>query len=129
MDQFYFDSQDLDLSTPWPSSDINTLPIPPLPNGGHVPHLSRAAQANNNLANGQASRHSSHLPDQTTTTDIGTRKRKAPTLRAIDWEPVKCRIIELHITQNISLPDVQEQVKKEFGFEATCVSWKNPDQS
>lgn len=124
MDQFYSDGQDLGLSTPWPSYDISTLPIPHLLSVGNTPHLSGTAQANNDLANGQASRHSSPLPDQTTIADVGTRKRKAPTLRAIDWEPVKCRIIELHITRNISLPDVQEQIKKEFGFEATFVSLK-----
>ena len=124
MDQLYFDGQDLGLSTPWPANDINTLPIPHLPSGGNIPHLSGTAQANNDLANGQASRHSSLLPDQTTMADVGTRKRKAPTLRASDWEPVKCRIIELHIARNISLPDVKEHIKKEFGFEATFVFLK-----
>ena len=51
------------------------------------------------------------------------RKRKAPTLRSDDWEPVKSRIIiELHITQNLPLPDVKQIVETEFkssGFSAT----------
>jgi hypothetical protein len=50
------------------------------------------------------------------------RKRKAPTLRSDDWEPVKSRIIELHITQNLPLPDVKRIVETEFqssGFSAT----------
>lgn len=51
-----------------------------------------------------------------------TRRRKAPTLRAEDWEPVKSRIIELHITQNLPLPDVKEIIETEFkssSFSAT----------
>jgi len=44
------------------------------------------------------------------------RKRKAPILRADDWEPYKARIIELHITQNHPLGKVKEIVKEEFGF-------------
>jgi len=50
------------------------------------------------------------------------RKRKAPTLRSDDWEPVKSRIIELHIKQNLPLPDVKQIVETEFkssGFSAT----------
>jgi hypothetical protein len=50
------------------------------------------------------------------------RKRKAPTLREDDWNPVKARILELHITQNLPLPEVKELVEREFesiGFSAT----------
>jgi hypothetical protein len=42
------------------------------------------------------------------------RKRKAPTLRRDDWEPVKARVIELHITQKRPLPEVKEIVEGEF---------------
>jgi hypothetical protein len=42
------------------------------------------------------------------------RKRKAPTLRHDDWEPVKARVIELHITQNRPLREVKEIVEEEF---------------
>ena len=52
------------------------------------------------------------------------RKRKAPTLRSEDWEPVKRRIIELHITQNLPLPKVKQIIETEFkssGFSATLV--------
>ena len=51
-----------------------------------------------------------------------TRKRKAPTLRADDWEPVKSRVIELHITQKLPLQEVKKIVETEFmssGFSAT----------
>jgi len=51
-----------------------------------------------------------------------SRKRKAPTLRDEDWEPVKRRVIQLHIDKNIPLPEVKKQVEKEFkstGFTAT----------
>lgn len=50
------------------------------------------------------------------------RKRKAPTLRLDEWEPVKARVIELHITQNLPLPEVKKMVEEEFkssGFTAT----------
>jgi hypothetical protein len=124
MDPFYFDLQDLNLFTPRPSHDVSTLLVPPLPNDDHIPYLGTTPQfeANNGLVNRQVSRDSSDIPAQSPVMHIGSRKRKAPTLRDVDWEPVKRRIIELHITQNISLPDVKERVKKEFGFEATYVS-------
>jgi hypothetical protein len=52
------------------------------------------------------------------------RKRKAPTLHRDEWEPVKARVIELHITQGLPLPKVKEIVEEEFkssGFTATLV--------
>jgi hypothetical protein len=53
-----------------------------------------------------------------------SRKRKAPTLHGDDWEPVKARVIELHIEQKLPLPKVKEIVEEEFkplGFNATSV--------
>jgi len=50
------------------------------------------------------------------------RKRKAPTLRNDDWEPVKTRVIELHIAKKLPLPEVKETVEREYkaiGFTAT----------
>ena len=50
------------------------------------------------------------------------RKQKAPTLRRDKWEPVKARVIELHISQNLPLPEVKKIVEEEFkssGFTAT----------
>lgn len=46
------------------------------------------------------------------------RKKKAPTLRAKDWERYKARILELHDTQNLPLPKVKEMIEEEFGFVA-----------
>ncbi|OCK87054.1 TPR-like protein [Cenococcum geophilum 1.58] len=46
------------------------------------------------------------------------RKRKAPTLRASDWEPYKARIVELHIMEKRPLQEVREAIKMEFGFTA-----------
>ena len=49
------------------------------------------------------------------------RTRKAPTLRREDWEPVKARVIELHIAQNLSLPETKKFIDVEFkaiGFSA-----------
>lgn len=47
-----------------------------------------------------------------------TRKRKAPTLRAADWEPYKKRILDLHIEQDLPLPEVKQMMQNECGFEA-----------
>ncbi|KAF2466286.1 TPR-like protein [Lindgomyces ingoldianus] len=46
------------------------------------------------------------------------RKRKAPTLPAVAWEPYKARILELHNTEGLPLREVKEMIKKEFGFTA-----------
>lgn len=53
-----------------------------------------------------------------------TRKRKAPTLHADDWEPYKARIIELHIEQDPPLPlrEVKDTIETEFGFVAEYAS-------
>jgi hypothetical protein len=43
-------------------------------------------------------------------------------LRREVWEPVKARIIELHVTQNRPLPETKVIVEEEFsvtGFSAT----------
>jgi hypothetical protein len=49
-----------------------------------------------------------------------TRKRKAPTLHADDWEPYKARIIELHIERDPPFPlrKVKDIIETEFGFAA-----------
>ncbi|KAJ9636760.1 hypothetical protein H2199_007754 [Coniosporium tulheliwenetii] len=52
------------------------------------------------------------------------RKRKAPTLRAEDWEPYKARIIELHIEQNRPLPEVKDTIEREFGFQAEARQYR-----
>ncbi|KAF5669520.1 TPR-like protein [Fusarium heterosporum] len=51
-----------------------------------------------------------------------TRKPKAPTRRAKDWEPYKARILELHITQKLPLKQVKELIEDEFGFIAGPVA-------
>jgi len=50
------------------------------------------------------------------------RKRKAPTLRADDWEPYKKRILDLHIVQKMSLPEVRQMIEEEYGFKAEYVA-------
>ena len=56
------------------------------------------------------------------------RKRKAPTLHIDAWEPYKDRILELHVTQRLPLPEVRQKIKKDYGFEAKYVApfdkWK-----
>jgi hypothetical protein len=68
-------------------------------------------------------------PNSTNATNVQTmapppnpRKRKAPTLLLHDWEPVKARLIELHIVKKIPLPKVKKILEEEFkssGFSAT----------
>ena len=72
---------------------------------------------------------SHQLSDSTSDTNVqlvapptNPRKRKAPTLRPDNWEPVKARLIELHINQKRPLPEVKQIVEEEFkpiGFTAT----------
>jgi hypothetical protein len=50
---------------------------------------------------------------------LNSRRRTAPTLRDDDWTPVKGRILELHIDQNMPLPKVKDTIEKEFSFKAT----------
>lgn len=52
-----------------------------------------------------------------------SRKRKAPTLRAEDWEPYKVRILELHVTQGLPLPEVKRTMEEELGFAAEYVDF------
>ncbi|KAJ2904894.1 hypothetical protein MKZ38_006935 [Zalerion maritima] len=47
------------------------------------------------------------------------RKPKAPTLRMKDWEPIKSRVIQLHKTLNLTLPQVHAQITKEFDIDPT----------
>ncbi|OAA56370.1 Transcription factor [Cordyceps fumosorosea ARSEF 2679] len=53
------------------------------------------------------------------------QRRKAPTLRGHDWEPLKTRIVELYVRQNMSLPDVRALMQKERGFEATLRQYRS----
>ncbi|KAF2668140.1 TPR-like protein [Microthyrium microscopicum] len=49
-----------------------------------------------------------------------SRKGKAPTLRLEDWELVKSRVLDLHVTQNIPLPKVIQTIEEEYPeFKAT----------
>lgn len=45
-----------------------------------------------------------------------TRKKKAMTLRAEDWELYKERIVDLHITNNMPLPKVMQFMKENHSF-------------
>lgn len=48
------------------------------------------------------------------------RKRKAPTLRAADWEPMKKRITELWTgDEKYTIPRLEEALRLEFAFTAT----------
>jgi hypothetical protein len=48
------------------------------------------------------------------------RKRKAPTLRPADWEPMKKRITELWTSdEKYTIPRLEEALRLEFAFTAT----------
>jgi hypothetical protein len=53
---------------------------------------------------------------------VRLRKRKAPTLRADDWEPYKKRILDLHIAQRLPLSKVRQMIEEEYGFKAQYVT-------
>ena len=46
------------------------------------------------------------------------RRPKAPTLRERDWEPYKDIIVDMHISQGMSLPKVRSFLEAEHGFVA-----------
>jgi len=50
------------------------------------------------------------------------RKAKAPTLRERDWEPYKDVIIDMHISQGMSLPKVWSFLEEKHDFIAELVS-------
>lgn len=50
------------------------------------------------------------------------RKRKAPTLTAADWEPYKQDVLDLHVTQGLTLPEVREKMIEKRGFIAEYVT-------
>jgi hypothetical protein len=133
-----------------PSSSYSPwAPLYPYNQGGYPPHQAVQTHGNNTTAfdsNGFAGHQMSlsleptptntfaplqQLPISASTDDAHVqsmapppkpRKRKAPTLRDDDWEPVKARVIELHITQNVPLPEVKQIVEEEsksIGFTAT----------
>ena len=57
--------------------------------------------------------------EMTTSLSIhNTRKAKAPTLRERDWDPYKDIIVDMHITQGMSLPKVRSFLEAEHGFVA-----------
>jgi Clr5 domain len=62
------------------------------------------------------------IPVQSMGPPIKPRKGKAPTLRSEAWHPYKDRIIELHITQDLPLPEVKKIIEKEPGFSAEYAS-------
>ena len=56
-----------------------------------------------------------------TVSNARPRKKKAPTLRESDWEPYKDRIIQVHLVEKRSLPEVKILIEQEFGFTAEYV--------
>lgn len=50
-----------------------------------------------------------------------TRKKKAKTLKAKDWEPHKSYIKQLSIDEGLPLREVMDIMKQEFGFQPTYV--------
>ncbi|KAF3044147.1 hypothetical protein E8E12_010387 [Didymella heteroderae] len=53
------------------------------------------------------------------------RKPKATTLRDQDWEPLRARIVELHIIGDLPLKTVKEVLQKEYGFHAEIRQYRS----
>jgi hypothetical protein len=88
-----------------PSSLFTVLPSP-------VPHHSESA--GNTQSEYAAPAGSTSLMDP----PARPRKRKAPTLRANDWEPYKERILQLHVEEELPLPKVMQLIEEEYSFKA-----------
>jgi len=61
-----------------------------------------------------------------TVSNARPRKKKASTLRESDWEPYKDRIIQLHVVEKRSLPELRILIEQEFGFIAEYVGLPVP---
>jgi hypothetical protein len=94
---------------------------------GNIPHQSGFTEDQISLSLDStptatvAQPHQLHISNRTNDTHVQpmaqppkSRKRKAPTLRRDEWEPVKARVIELHSNQSLPLPKVKEIVEEEF---------------
>jgi hypothetical protein len=102
----------MDLSMDSADFSVETwLTGPPMADAPHHPTAHVGTHANQNE---QADRNVLCGRDP----PVKQRKKKAPTLRASDWEPYKARIIELHVTQKRSLPNVKEIIESELSFVA-----------
>lgn len=56
------------------------------------------------------------LPCNTSNSD---RKRKAPTLRDADWEPMRDLIVRFYVDENQTIPQVKEILERDAQFVAT----------
>jgi Clr5 domain len=114
-DLFDYGFQNQDDSAVYEQSQgTNVLPGIHASNDGQLPHF-----GSGHIMAGSELAESTTNPPLMPPPPARTRKRKAPTLKADKWEPVKARIIELHITQKQTISQVMAEVKDEFGFEAT----------
>ena len=105
---FAFEAYDYGYLDALDSFDVNPARTAPVPNS-HLPFPIANSGDRPNVASSPMSPPA--VP----------RKRKAPTLKAADWEPYKARIIELHIDHNRPLPEVKDTIEKESGFVAEYV--------
>ena len=102
---------------------INSVETQPSFVPNYMPHVfnpfpttwATQQQDSQNLSNAQ------DRPAESVGPSKKNRKRKALTLRADIWSPYKDRIIELHIQQNLPLPEVRDIMENEFGFTAEYV--------
>ncbi|KZM23330.1 hypothetical protein ST47_g5538 [Ascochyta rabiei] len=81
-------------------------------------------QSGDSVTNGQYRLAAAKIPAASMGPPARPRKRKAPTLRADAWEQCEGRILELHITQKLPLPEVKKKIKEETGFDATLRQYR-----
>ncbi|KAK0743785.1 hypothetical protein B0T18DRAFT_415896 [Schizothecium vesticola] len=101
---------------PWPSLDAVNF----APQAGQLPALAALAPSHQNpvvgsLQNNTAPSFAQHPP----VTAALNRKRKAPTLRDSDWEPMKARITQLYMDDNLTIRLLRDALVREFQFQAT----------
>lgn len=50
-----------------------------------------------------------------------TRRKKAPTIKEAQWEPIKDKFTSLYVVQGLRLEKAMEEIKKDLGFVAKYV--------
>ncbi len=97
--------------------DISTTAHDPASGSWQLPSILPISEPYSGPSSGYA-QYSINPPPAPMGPPIQPRKRKAPTLRAEDWEPYKTRILQLQ-KERLTIPQLIEKIKAEYGFIAT----------
>ena len=90
------------------------------PQAGQLPALAALAPSQQNPVVGSSQNNTApSFAQHPPVTAALNRKRKAPTLRDSDWEPMKDRITQLYMDDNLTIPLLRDALVSEFQFQAT----------